>query len=761
MSTKIKYALITVFCLISSVVIAAVEPKNVVVFFLPAEHYSKVTSVQEAVPTVLPKGISAGMNEDNISQKDPNQQKHGIPTKVGVSLYDKGGIPLEQAANQIVVPTRVLILPPEELRGKQKKKFKPKTPESVLPVQLRIFPMTQPAKEIKKAAEERLVVSFTPLKPPADNRKRRPFNTAEWTGWILGELEKCNMRASIVLPTLYWLSANIRLTDNKTSCDMKEAVAAHLRKCHPWPVVYYTPINNDVPVHAAVQMAVEYLETDFERNDCPALNLTKINFEKVDFMRGRLKRADFSKSYFQEATFVDLDLSDALFNQALMDNVLFRNVDLSRVSFEKARMKYSHFHRSKAPFAKFDDADLQNAQFRNMVMPHSVFSDAVLQNTGWQDVRAYRLHAPRADFTMSGFDNVILDQMQAEKANFGKVSCKNCVLKNADLENAYFYGAFFEDTSFNGAQLSYADFRSVVFGRDVFLDDVTLYKANFGNVNLKPLSDLPIEKLTQMKIDKKTQLPEALEQENTEAYDVALDSGQIEPAESADRYICSQRTCEERLLGRASNQNLAVRAMTFLSNPNEKTENQIWALCTIGCIAKKDKRLENSQVDILAAFIKHKSPWDSQNDLFKPYSPLPPEVQMALYILTDPEIERDLGHDVNLTGTDLRTADLSKADLRNVDLSGSNLGGTNLRQAKTDLTLSRFDQVVIDPFTRFPKNMGSFKRFELPDSITPPWWKPAKVRVYKDGTHLWTVTTEVIPFSDEFIARPEKESENK
>ena len=751
-----RYLPLVFFCLFSSVVIAAVEPKNVIVFFLPVESSDQITSVQEAVPTVLPKGISAGMNEDNISKKDPNQERHGIPTTVGVSLYDKGGIPLEQAAENIVAPARVLILPPESKSSQKKKKFKPKTPESVLPAQLRIFPMTKPSRDIREAAKERFVVKYKRLRPPEDNRKQRPENLSEWTNWILGELEKCNMNAQVVLPTLYWLSANIQLTDDRTSCDMKNALAAHLRKCHPWPIVYYTPVNNDVPVRPAVQMAVEYLETDFERKDCPALDLTGINFEKVDFVRGRLKSADFSKSYFQEATFSDVDLSETIFNQALMDNVLFQNVDLSYALFEKTRMKYSHIHRSKLPFVKFDRADLQNTQFRDVALSQSVFQDAVLQNTGWRDVRAYKLYAPRADFTKAGFNNVLLDQMQAEKANFENISCKNCVLKNAFLEKAYFHGAFFEDTSFDGAQLSYADFRSAVFGKGISFNDVSLYKANFGNVDLKPLADLPIEKMMQMKVDRKTQSPEALEKYDPESYDTALDGGQIEPVEKVNRYVCSRRTCEERLLGRASNQNLAVRAMTILSSPNEQTDNQIWALCTIGCIAKQDKKLENSQVDILAAFIKHKSPWDSQNDLFKPYTPLPPEVQMALYILTDPQIERDLGHDVDLSGTDLRTADLSKADLRNVNLSGSHLGGANLRQSKTDLTLSRFDQAVIDQFTRFPKDMKAFKPFELPESVTPPWWKPATVRVYKDGTHLWTVTTEDIPFSDDLIARPEK-----
>ena len=81
---------------------------------------------------------------------------------------------------------------------------------------------------------------------------------------------------------------------------------------------------------------------------------------------------------------------------------------------------------------------------------------------------------------------------------------------------------------------------------------------------------------------------------------------------------------------------------------------------------------------------------------------------MALYLLTDPDLKRDFGHDVDLTGTDLRTADLSNGDLRNVNLAGSNLGGANLLRSEMDNTYTHFDQAVIDEYTRLPENMKAF-----------------------------------------------------
>lgn len=750
-----------IFFFFSSVVIAAVEPKNVILFFMPARDSAEIHSVQEAVPTPLPVGVSAGIRAEEISKKDKNQEKHGINTSVGVSLYDKGGVPLDQAAENILAPARVLILPTETAKKRRVKK-KTGLTESVTPDKVHVFAMKNPVADMKKAAKERpVVVRYQKLKPPADTREKRPPYESEWTGWVLRQLQNCRMRAKSVLPTLYWMTTNKRLRDGKTDCDMKNAVADYLRKCHPWPIDYYTPVNNDVPVSRAVQMAVEFLENTFDTPACPALNLSGVNFEKVQFLQGKLQNADFSNSYFQEATFSGVDLSNAVFDGAKMDNVLFQDVNLSAALFENAHMKYAHLHRVNAAGTKFDSADLQNTQFRDVNLSLSSFNNAVLQNTAWVDVRANRIKAVRADFSNSVFDNVLLDQIQAEKANFEQISCKECVLKFADLKNAYFFKAVFDQTSFDHADLSHARFQSAVFGKDVSFDDIYLYNADFKDVDLRPLKKLPIEKLTQMQVDRRTVLPEHLSDFDSAVFDVELENADRDVSKDIRRYACSKRTCEERLLGRATNQNLAVRAMTMLSDAKENLNNQVWALCTIGCIAKNDKKLENSQVDILAAFIKRKRPWNSETDLFKPYTPIEPEVQMALYVLTDPQLQRDWGHDVDLTGTDLRTADLSRSDLRTIDFSGSHLGGANLRRSKTDMAFARFDQAVIDQFTLFPAGMDVFKPFRLPDSITPPWWKPSKVRVFRDGTHLWTVTTEDVPFSDELIVSPENGREEK
>lgn len=762
MSVKYKKSLffLCVF-LFSSAVIAAVEPKNVVVFFLPVRDNAQIHSLQEAVPTPLPVGVSVGSGSKSIAEKDQNQAKHGIHTPLGVSLYDKGTTPLDQAVQNVLIPARVLILP-QETTQKSPQKPVAGLPQSVKPDKILVFPMKDPGGDIKKEAKERpVVVRYQPLRPPEDTTEDRPSDISEWTSWVSRQLQRCDIDAQSVLSTLYWMSTFQKLTDGKTNCDMKNEVAAYLRKCHPWPAVYYTPVNNAVPVRPEIQTAVEFLESIFDAAPCPALDLSGINFAKADFFEGSLKNADFSNSYFQEARFFGFDLADATFNGADMDNVLFQDVDMSGALFKKTKMKYAHLHQVNAVSADFEAADLQNTQFRDVNFSQSVFNQAVLQNTAWVDVRGYRIKADQANFSKAGFDNVLFNQMRAEKANFEQITCKNCVFDGADLKRSYFFESSFNDTVFDHSDLSYAGFVSAVFANNVSFEDVYLYKADFSDVDLKPFVNLPLEKLAHMAIDRRTVLPDHLSDFDSAVYDVELENAQSNPVTDINRYSCSKRTCEERLLGRASNQNLSVRAMTMLINPQENPARQVWALCTIGCIAKKDKKLENSQLDILSAFIKRKRPWNAETDLFKPYTPVEPEVQMALYLLTDPELHRDLGHDIDLTGTDLRTADLSKGDLRTINLAGSHLGGTNLRDSKTDQTYTRFDQAVIDEFTLFPAGMDLFKPFRLPDSMTPPWWKPKTVRVFRDGSHLWTVSTENIPFSDEFIVSPENQQEKK
>ena len=749
--------------MVSSVVIAAVEPKNIVVFFLPVHDDAKVNSPRRAVKTPVPSGISAGIGKKDMSKKDKHQKKHGIVTTVGVSLYDKGETPLKTATENVLSPARVLILPQERIKKTDSGK-KHGLPESVIPDRIRIFPIADPVGEIKKEARERPAViryKSKTLPAPEDPRKQRPENESEWTNWILDQLQICNMDSRTVLPTLYWMTANKKLTDGKTKCDMKNAVAQHLKKCHPWPIIYYTPVNNDVPVRQTVQMAVEYLENDFDDQPCAALDLSSVNFAKVEFLQGNLKNANFSKSYFQEATFSDFDVSGAVFDQSLMDNVLFQNTDLSTASFENVRMKYAHFHRVKARSVKFDSADLQNTQFRDANLAFSSFPNAVLQNTAWQDVRAYRINASEANFTSSGFDNVLFDQMRADKANFAEIFCKDCVFSMTSLQYANFFKAVFENTSFDKSSMPYAQFNEAVFNRKISFDDVDLYAADFSHVDLTPFDKLPIEKLTKMKVDRKTVLPAHLSDFDSALFDEELMAADRNPMKNIDRYSCSKRVCEERLLGRASNQNLAVRAMTILSNPSEPLAKQVWAICTMGCIAKEDKKLENSQMDLLAYYIKRKRSWDAQTDLFRPYTPIEPEVQLALYVLTDPDIGRDLGHDVDLTGTDLRKADLSNSDLRMLNLAGSYLGGVDFRGSKMDRTYDHFDQAVIDEFTLFPEDMGLFKPFSMPGSSIPSWWKPETVRVIRDKFGFWSVTTEDIPFSDEFIIQPEIQTENE
>ena len=765
MSKKYRKLLpVAAFALASAVAVAAVEPKNVVIFFLPVQNTAEINSLQEAVPTPLPAdGVSAGVRAPEIGKKDANQEKHGIPTPAGVSLLDKGNVTVEQAAQNILLPARVLILPQQRGKGAQtdgKDVPMPKPvaglPESVTADKVRVFPLKNPVKAIAREQRERPVVApYRPVKPPVDQNDKRPRDMEKWTGWILDQLENCSMDANVVLPTAYWMTANGKLTDGTTDCDMKSAVAGYLRQCHPWPAAYYTPVNNDVKVRSAVQLSVEYLETVFNTKKCPSLNLAGVNFDKVDFIKGELGNTDFTGSYFHEATFSEVNLSDSNFGRADMENAYFQGTRLNGALFFKAQMKDTHFYQVEAEAAGFDGADLQNAQFRDVNLTQAVFNDAVLQNTHWMDIRGGRVRANGANFSNAEFDNVLFNQIQARKTVFNKVSCNECMFKRGDFKEAYFYDAKFRNTVFDRSYIEGAHMRAAKFLKNVSFHDVSRYRADFGGADMGALENVQPEEMAQVKIDRETVLPDGLSEYETDSFDIELENPV--PVESVDRYSCSHRTCEDRLLGRTGNQNLAVRAMTILENPESDLDAQGWALCTMGCIAQKDKKLSDSQIDILAAFIKRNRPWNAETDLFKPYSPVTPEVQMALFVLTDMKLKRDRNRLIDLTGTDLRAADLSRSNLLGIDFSGSNLSGADLHNSLADRTYALFDQILIDEFTRFPYKIRLFKPFTLPT----PVWKPKKVRIYRDGWNPWTLQTEEIPYSEKLELKPEKKPEDK
>lgn len=759
MSKKSKKAFLFSIALIaSSAVWAAVEPKPVVVFYLPAQNDAEVHSVHQAVTRPIKTGLVDSGTTMSLPKPNAIQEKHGIITSSdGVSLYDKGNVPLAEAEQNILYPAKVLILPPENLQTKAK--AVKGTPPSVNPVPLRIFPLTKPAADIKKALSEGPIkVQYEPLRrPPPDIKNERPTDEIKWGGWALMELRSCDMDANTVLPTLYWLMQNGKFTGGKNDCEVKAAIAAHLRKCYPWPATYYTKLNNEYEPPYTLQMAVEVLETDFYTRTCSSLDLTHINFAKVEFMAGGLRGDDFSFSNLEGARFEEIDMSDAVFEQSILKRTLFQNVQLSKTYFKDSDITYAHFFNVNAPMSNFEGSDLSNSQFRDSDLSMSSFIGAKFPNTAWRNVKAYGLEAPDVTFAHSEFSNVLLTQLNAPKADFSYISCKNCVFRQARLYHAYFYGANFDYTIFDSAYLERASFEKAVFKTFVSLKEANLHAADFSSVDMSLFDDLALEPLRLVKIDKKTVIPEKFPAFEAASYDEEIFKS-YEPPSKYTRYTCSQKMCDDRLLGRVSNQNLAVRSMTILADDTQDLDTTIWALCSMGCIAKHDKKLENSQLDILSYYVRRHIPWDAEKDLFKQIEPIPVDIQMALFVLTDPNVKRDLGHDIDLTNTDLRLADLTNANLINVNFAGSHLGGADMRGAKTDRAYEHFNNTVIDEYTIFPIGMTLFKPFMLPDSIYPSWWKPKTVRIIRDGSNPWAPVTEDVPFSDDLVVPKEENS---
>lgn len=754
MSKKSKRFLLSIGgVLLTSAVIAAAVPKNVVVFFLPVSDLAHTDSIHESKTTptrlgALKSTVTNTLPSDSAVKPNPR----GIDAKVGVSLYDK---PAEwtnnQAADAVLSPAKVMILPPENLKTKRKSSVFSK-PVEVNPVQVRIYPLKNPVKAIKAEAKSRpLPVKAAVVRVPPAVKSGRPEDKKEWYGWVLAELKKCDGDITAALETAQWLMQN-DLKKTFDSCTLREEAASYLRQCHPWPTVYYTPFNNDVPPNAAVQKSVAFLESVSDDNylkNCPVLDLSHVNFEKIEFIRGTMAGHNFSASYFKEAYFLSSDFSETVFQDAVLENVLFKDVDLEKAVFRNAKMPFSHLHETRAAMTDFSGAELANTQFRDVVLSFSSFKNADIANTAWQDVLAYRMSMDGVRARQAVFDNVVFDGFTAERSDFDEIICKNCYMNNAKLSLTNFSHAVFDGVFFSWSNLWQSKFNGAVFKNTAVFANADVSFADFGGADIAAVSDLPLSDVRYTYIDKKTQPPANFPDFDSADYDERL----YRQKTAGENFVCSRDKCTDVVLGKSSGQNMAARAMTILAYPPENMNDSLWAICTLGCLAQHDKHLENAAVDILAAYVKSKRSWSAQTDLFKPIEPMTADIDLALKTLTNPAFKRDFGHQIDLSETDLRLADLKNADLRNVNFAGSYLGGVNMKNAKTDAEYDNFDQAVIDEFTRLPAGMAEFQPFSLPESEYPDWWKPASVRVLVHGSHPWNQITEKVPFVDEYIAK--------
>lgn len=758
-----KSALPVVFSVISvSAAIAAIEPNAVIMYFLPVQDSSAIDSPYKSVYRPYKTGMVVVPATENLPEKNKLDEKHGLKTSVGVSLYEKGETPLAEAEENVLAPVKVMILPPENLQSAARKKRKKVkgVPESVNPLPIRIFPLIDPKREIKPVENAGDISRFPPVSAVARPAVRgrgeddAPVSEHEIPAWIFKQLNKCDgAPKDWVLGKLYRMMSEKREL-GKTDCEIKRAVAGYLQKCHPWPAVYYTPSEHFMERERirVVRMAIEVLSSRFSQDFC-SLNLSRVNFARNEFIKTRFDGADFSYSNFDGALFTDADMKNTLFQGANLDNVLIQSSSFSKSYMLDAQMRFSHVLDSDFNMAFLENADLANTQFRRSQVVLTDFSDAKMANTDWEDVKGGETDFSNADLTKAVFNNVLMDKTKAVDADFSKIVCRHCVFRGSDMKKAQFRQSTFDTVTFENANLMEADFAKAAFTAPVVLKGTDIYGVNFKGADIRDLESVPVETLRLTLIDADTQMPEPRIPFEAASYDVEIFHDNFKQI-GENAYGCTPQMCQDRLKGRVSNTNLALRAMSLIDAPMTPEHDKMWALCTMGCIARHDKKLEPSQIDILAAFVRKNAKWSSE-DLFKPFSPLKPEVQAALFILTDPEAGIDPTYDIDLSGTDLRGADLSNADLRPFIFKGANLSGADMSGSVIDDTYRRFDQAVIDPFTVFPKNTGIFEPYRLPEDFARPrWWKPSTVRVIKDTVNLWYATTEEIPFSDKFVVVP-------
>ncbi|MCQ2965169.1 MAG: pentapeptide repeat-containing protein [Alphaproteobacteria bacterium] len=738
-----KQSIISVLiALFSNVATASVVNNNMVVYYLPATDVSHTNDIERSLNKKTIKGslFSPVSNQSSVS----NKNDHEISIKSGVSLVDKPEtISEEDALDKILIPAKVVVLPDGKLKKRSKSVVK--TGTELDPISVQIFPI-KPEKVQQESkgqilAKKKLLVKQV----PHSKKGGRPNDEKKWTAWVLDELTKCNVNKKIVLPTLYWMLDNKKLTDGQTDCSMKQAVAEYLQKCHPWPVKYYTPINNDVVVNENVQMSVEILETTFDTKECPFIDVSHVNFEKVDFINGNLKGVLFSNSYFKEANFQNTDISEASFERSILDNVLFRDVDMSATYMPHVMLNFSKFYKTNLSKTNMEFSNLDNVQFDDVDLSFAKFRESKVNNTFWRDVLAFNSNFTFSVFRNSSLQNVLFDYSLAERADLTEIFCDKCSFSYVNSQYTLFDNSFLKNTSFMGAQLLYASFKNVQLDDKIVFDKAMMAKTDFSGVDLSKNKEISLDKLKNIVIDEKTKV-------SFPDFEVASYDLEYMHKRYPKKFVCSQNYCSSLKYGRVNAQNVAVRAMTVLSKDSDTSmKENLWAVCTLGCLANDSKTLDHESADVLTYFIKKKIPWNTEQDLFSYAKPITEDVQLAMKMLLDNSLKKDYGYVVDLSFLDLRNFDFSHLDLRNVTFANSNLSGAIFSGSKTDLEFKYFDKVVIDQFTVLPQVMRDFSPFKLPENVMPSWWKPNSVKVLVYGDVPWKKITEEISFIDEYL----------
>lgn len=727
--------------LFSVVAIASVINNNMIVYYLPVTDVLHTNNIERSLNKKTIKGslFSPVSNQSSIS----NKNDHEISIKNGISLVEKNEkIPLESALDNVLLPAKVVVLPSENLKKRQKTIVKIGT--ELDPVSVQIFPI-----KLEKVQQEnkgqilpnrKILVKKLPHK-----KDGRPNDEGKWTAWVLSELEKCNVDKRVVLPTLYWMLDNKKLADGQTDCSMKQAVAKYLQKCHPWPVKYYTPINNDVIVNENVQMSVEILETTFETKECPYIDLSHVNFEKINFINGNLKGFLFANSYFKEANFQNTDVSEASFEWSILDNVLFKDVDMNATYMPHVVLNFSKFYKSNLSKTNMEFSNLDNVQFDDVDLSFSKFRESKVNNTFWRDVLAFNSNFSFSVFRNSSLQNVLFDYSFAERADLSEISCDKCSFSYVNSSYTLFDDSSFKNTSFVGTQLVRSSFKNVRLEDKIVFDNAMLSKADFSGVDLSKNKEISLDKLKSLVIDEKTKV-------SFPDFEAASYDFEFMQKRYPKKFVCSQNYCSNLKYGRVNAQNIAVRAMTVLSKETTTSiKENLWAVCTLGCLSNDSKTLDHEAADVLTYFIKKKIPWNTERDLFSYAKTVPEDVQLAVKLLLDNSLKKDYGYVTDLSFMDLRNFDFSNLDLRNVSFSNSNLSGAIFSGSKTDLEFKYFDKVVIDQFTVLPQIMRDFSPFKLPEDVMPSWWKPNTVKVLVYGDVPWKKITEEIPFVDEYL----------
>lgn len=227
------------------------------------------------------------------------------------------------------------------------------------------------------------------------------------------------------------------------------------------------PAETEAPLHdpaAAARRRTQIMSAHARGRSCAGLdlshaNLAGLDLAGIDLTGAVLSGANFAGTRLQGACLDKVVAPGARFDAADLSGCLLRNASLSHCSFTGAVLRG----------AQLNGADCSGAGFAGADFTGTCLNDATLVGAWLQGIKAERLMATKAQFTLANLDSAQLPAAQIEGANFSGASAKR-----SNFSGAVAVKTNWSQCDLSGADLTHADLTASQAGPGSSFDQARL-----------------------------------------------------------------------------------------------------------------------------------------------------------------------------------------------------------------------------------------------------------------------------------------------